>query len=678
MIEFGMKAPHDVHVRMPESSYRDWTAWSRWMGARQDVVLGLDAETNAEDPWSKLFRCRMIQISDGADAWLINPQAEPIIARNIIRNHPKFVGHFTAKAEVPFIERELTGAIRLGELEPHIIDYQVAQAIQDPRTLLPRKDGVDPRLQHLKGLKDTYRRRVSPCLSEAEKALHAWFKTNAPVGSRTPTASKNWGFANVPITLPEFMIYSAMDAVAVKVLLDEAEADLRARGLWTEAERKFLLQWDFDNMVWRGNPVDPPYVRWVAARLEDTVAREATWLAPHGVPKSGMGASVGTAFARLGVEPVKWNKGKIKDGVQQPDSPSWDKFALQEIIDTAASAPLGSHAWQLGPADLAQHIMTIRKAGKFRSAYVQPMLDALTRDCRVHPQFRAIGTITHRNAADTPPVQQTPKNDKTIRAAFGGLPGWVWVTCDLEQGEPRTMAGLSGDPNYVAAVKSGDVNNAAARDIFGDTYDPAQGKTPGTHHYLKRQMAKIGILSICYGVGIDKLAATFKITRQAAQEFRASVKRAYRVMFGEAERHGYDEVVTLPSGREIILWDRKIVMPDGRIVTSAKPSRKWLNYRTQGAQADWVMAAWIMRLRHKWAWALGIMMHDEIGLYVPEAYAEEAAHDLQVALSGPIGNGVYMTATPEINGRTWAPQPAEFDASIVDSIDLDDDMEIAA
>ncbi len=126
------------------------------------------------------------------------------------------------------------------------------------------------------------------------------------------------------------------------------------------------------------------------------------------------------------------------------------------------------------------------------------------------------------------------------------------------------------------------------------------------------------------------------------------------------------------------MWDRKIVMPDGRIVTSAKPSRKWLNYRTQGAQADWVMAAWIMRLRHKWAWALGIMMHDEIGLYVPEAYAEEAAHDLQVALSGPIGNGVYMTATPEINGRTWAPQPAEFDASIVDSIDLDDDMEIAA
>lgn len=673
-----MLAPHPVRVRMPEASYRDWTAWSRWMAARQRVVLGLDAETNAEDPWSRLFRCRLIQISDGKEAWLLDPAApEAPIIRNTIRAHPVFVGHFTAKAEVPFIEKQLPGAIRLGELEPHIRDYQVAQAIQDPRTLLPRKDGVDPRLQHLKGLKDTYRRRVSPCLAEAEKALHAWFKTHAPVGSRTPTASKNWGFANVPLTQPEFMIYSAMDAVAVKVLYDEAEEDLKRRGLWVEAERKFLLQWDFDNMVWRGNPVDPPYVRWLAAKLESTVATEAAHLAPHGIPQSAQGKSVGEAFARLGVAPLRWNKGKMKNGVQQPDTPSWDKFALQEIIDTAAAAPLGGHPWQLGPAELAGHIMRVRKAGKFRSAYVQPMLDALTRDCRIHPQFRAIGTITHRNSADTPAVQQLPKNDKSVRAALGGVEGWVWVTCDLEQGEPRTMAGLSGDPKYVAAVMSGDVNNAAAQDIFGNTYDPAQGKNPGTHHYLKRQMAKIGILSVCYGVGIAKLAASFKITKQAAAEFRSTVRRQYKVMFGEADRHGYDEAVVLPSGREIILWDRKIVMPDGRIVTGAKPSRKWLNYRTQGAQADWVMAAWIMRLRHKWAWALGIMMHDEIGLYVPEAYAEEAARDLQVAMSGPIGHGVYMTATPEINGRTWAPQPAEFDASVVDSIDLDDE-ELAA
>jgi hypothetical protein len=673
VLEFDMLAPHPVRVRMPGTSYKDWIAFSRWMHERAHIVLGLDSETNTVNPWALGYACRLIQISDGVDAWLINPDIEPLITSRVIRAHPRFVGHFTAKAEVPFIERHLPGTIRIGELEPHIVDYQVSQAIQDPRTLLPKKDGIDPRLQHLKGLKDTYKRRVSSCLADAATALYAWFKDNAPVGHRTPTKSKTWGYANVPLTQPEFMIYSAMDAVAVKVLYDEAEADLRRRGLWEEAERKFLLQWDFDNMVWRGNPVDPPYVRWVAAQLDATVAREAAWLAPYGIPPSAQGQSIHEAFTRLGIEPLRWNKGK--NG--KPDTPSWDKFALIDIVDAAAAAPLGTHLYQLGAAELAEHILTIRKAGKFRTNYVQPMLDALERDCRVHPQFRAIGTITHRNAAQEPPVQQMPKSDKSIRAAFGGLPGWVWVTCDLEQGEPRTMAGLSGDPKYVAAVMSGDVNNAAARDIFGDTYDPAFGKTPGTHHFLKRQMAKIGILSVCYGVGVDKLAKSFKITKQAAAEFRATVRRQYRVMFGEADRHGYDETVKLPSGREIILWDRKIVMPDGRIVTSAKPSRKWLNYRTQGAQADWVMAAWLMRLRHKWSWALGIMMHDEIGLYVPEAYAEEAMHDLQEALSGWIGHGVYMSATPEINGRTWAEQPTAFDPSVVDRVSLDDE-ELAA
>lgn len=650
MHEFTIYAPERVQCYLPESE-EDWSLWAAWMRVHRDEVLGLDSETNARDPWERGYRCRLIQISNGDIAWLIDPQTGPRdLIRDTIREHPKFVGHFTAKAEVPFIERELPGTIRLGELEPHIIDYQVAQAIVDPRTLLPRKDGIDIRLVHAKGLKDSYRREVSPCLGEAEQRLHAWFKANAPVGHRTAKKAAQWGFANVPLRTPEYLEYSAMDAVAVKVLYDKACNELRALGEWEHAQYEWKLQWDIDSMVFRGNPVDPPYVRWLAGELDKVAAEEAAWLAPHGVPPSAMGQSIGKAFTALGQPHVR----ETKEG-----APSWDKWALQEIMES-------SH--NVRAVELAEHITACRRATKFKETYVQPMLDSLDRDCRIHPQFRSIGTITHRNSASDPPVQQLPKNDKRVRAALGGRPGWVFVSCDLEQGEPRTMAGLSGDPRYVAAIHSGDVNNAIALDTFGAAFNPAEGKTPGTPSYLMRQMGKVGFLSVCYGVGVKTLAASFKITPERAAKFRADQHENYPHMFGRADKMNANEYVILPSGRKVVLWDRKIVLPDGRVITGAKPSRKALNYETQAAQADWVKAAWL-QLRERWNWALAILMHDEIVLYVPEAFADDACRDLQAAMSGPIGHGVEMLATPEVNGITWAPQPSDFDPAEMSIVD---------
>lgn len=667
MLEFTIYAPHRVRCYLPETA-GDHAMWAQWMRVHRAKVLGLDSETNAVGPWARGYRCRLIQISDGDIAWAIDPQQAEHrdLITKVIREHPQFVGHFTAAAEVPFIERELPGAIRLGELEPHIIDYQVAQAILDPQTLLPRKDGIDVRLVHKKGLKDSYAREVSPCLGEAEKRLHVWFHDNAPVGHRTAKKAATWGFANVPLWTPEYLEYSAMDAVAVKVLYDQAVGRLRGLNELTHALYEWNLQWDIDNMVFRGTPVDPPYVRWVAAQLDGVVAEEARWLAPHGIPPSAMGQSIGKAFTALGQPPVKWNKGK--DG--KPDTPSWNKFALAEIKD---SSPVPA------AVELAEHITACRRASKFKAAYIQPMLDSLDRDCRIHPQFRSIGAITHRNSASKPPVQQLPKGDKRVRAALGGRPGWVFVACDLEQGEPRMMAGLSGDPRYVAAVMSGDVNNAVAEATFGDTFIAAEGKQPGTASYRMRQTAKIDFLSVCYGVGVDKLAQSMKTTPENAAKFRTDQHQNYAQMFGRADKMNQNEYVILPSGRKLTLWDRKIVLPDGRIITGAKPSRKALNYETQGAQADWIKAAWL-RLRAKWGWALSIFMHDEIVLYVPEAFAAEAMADLQREMSGPIGHGVTMLATPEVCGITWAQQPAEFDAAelaVADDLP-DDDEELAA
>jgi DNA polymerase I len=384
------------------------------------------------------------------------------------------------------------------------------------------------------------------------------------------------------------------------------------------------------------------------------VEKNATFLAQYEIAPSGQGAAVGRAFESLGQTPVKMNPAKG----DKPETPSWDKDALA-IIEQSADP------WS---RDLARALLDVRRAGKFRVTYVQPMIDALSRDCRIHCSFRSIGTVTHRNSAANPPLQQQPKKDQRVRAAFGGVPGWVWVTCDLEQGEPRGMAGLSGDPAFVQAVNTGDVNNAIAVDVNGQAFNPAEGKTAGTASYLMRQLAKVGLLAICYGVGLKKLASQFGITIDEAAQFRNRVRSLYRIMFARADRGNQQETVRLPSGRQIILWDRKVVLPDGRIITGDKPSRKFLNYETQGWQADYLKACWL-RLRVKWGWALAFFLHDEIALFVPEGMAAEAAADLKREMTRPIGNGVVMTADAEIVGATWLPQPKTFDRTELESVD---------
>jgi hypothetical protein len=103
-------------------------------------------------------------------------------------------------------------------------------------------------------------------------------------------------------------------------------------------------------------------------------------------------------------------------------------------------------------------------------------------------------------------------------------------------------------------------------------------------------------------------------------------------------------------------------------VTSARPSRKALNYETQGFQADLLKAAWLT-LRTKWHWALSFLLHDEIMLLVPDALAEEAAADLQVAMTFDLGHGVTMLSEPTVEGRTWMPQPEAFGLRELDFVD---------
>lgn len=649
-----------------------------WLAARRDEVLGIDCESNARDSFDTLYRLRSVQISDGSVAFVVNVAAVDIrYLAHLINRHRWWVAHYSEN-EVRFLHRGLPGSVRIGEDCVHIADSQVALAWYDPRTVTSQDDAYG-KIPLEKGLKPASERELgTDALTRAESARDAQAAAMAPKGVRRKTCKSVGGcdgtarccqlshwFANVAFDDPVFQVYAGLDAVMVKRLWDKTTAEIRRRGQWPGFTLDLALQWHIDRATLRGLLIDGPYARWLDRQLDGVIADRAPKMLEHGVAISGQGGSVGQAFERMGVVSPKTSR---KTG-----DPSWDRFVLAEL----AKAP-----GEVGV--LARTIIEVRKARKFRSTYIKPMLKALTLDGFMRCSMRAAGTITSRQSAMGPPVQQLPKRDTRVRAAIQAPPGWVLVSCDFSQGEPRTMAGLSGDRNLLADILSGDLNSAIAAAAFGPSYDPALGHTAGTVHYLMRQGGKRAFLAWCYGAApgkvlesltqdFDSAAWAFSAQHGIVLESGDLIVGRWMARYPDLTRFRNDmnarRYITLENGWVAPLWDRAFLGEDGSIRWGWKHSRKGLNYATQGNQRQLLARAVHEIVRRGWGWALAMLVHDEILLCVPAWMAERAAADLKASMTMDF-HGVPIECEATICGRTWTKQPDEFDVSELDFVEV--------
>lgn len=649
----------DIHICSIETD-AELLQLGEWLGRHRDEVLGVDAETNSRDPFDPLFALRCVQISDGHTAFNINPTTVDIrYLAHLIRRHRWWVAHY-AENEVRFLSQGLPGSVRLDEDVPHIADSQTALAWFDPRTVTSQDEAYG-KIPLEKGLKPTALRELPDghLLTEAEDARDRMAAAMAPKGVRKQEEQRAHWFAHVPWDHPTYQVYAGLDAVMVKRLWDKTTTAIRARGQWQGFTLDVALQWHIDRATRRGLLIDGPYARWLDGELERVLLGLAPKLLEHGVPMSGMGKSVGAAFERMGAESTKISR--------KTQAPSWDKFVL---------ADLAKRDGEVGV--LAATIIAARKAGKFRTTYVKPMLDALTRDGWMRCSMRAVGTITSRQSASKPPIQQLPKKDTRVRAAICAPEGWVLVSCDLSQGEPRTMAGLSGDRNLLADILSGDLNSAVAAQVYGAQFDAVQAKITGTPSYLMRQGAKAAFLAWCYGATDPKLAETLaKDQAPGVAPITAAPSAAWSARYPDLARFKADQdaghFVTLENGWVAPLWDRAWHeddgTPAGRIRWGYRHSRKGLNYATQGNQRQLLARAVHEIVRRGWSWAISMLVHDEILLCVPAWMAPQAAVDLQAAMTMDF-HGVPIEAEATICGRTWTAQPEEFDMRELEHVEV--------
>jgi len=142
---------------------------------------------------------------------------------------------------------------------------------------------------------------------------------------------------------------------------------------------------------------------------------------------------------------------------------------------------------------LADLLLRWRAASKVKSTFVDGVSPG--RDGRVHPSWRAFGTVSGRLSCKQPNLQNLPRQSDAIedqvRSMYIPARGHVFIYFDIQQSEMRAAALLSGDDKFLASCSSGDVHTANACILFPDARDVLLDPKDDVEKKLKKKMRDI-------------------------------------------------------------------------------------------------------------------------------------------------------------------------------------------
>lgn len=154
---------------------------------------------------------------------------------------------------------------------------------------------------------------------------------------------------------------------------------------------------------------------------------------------------------------------------------------------------------------VTNQILKVRSLSVLINTFVKKLPNSTTSDSRIHAQFRQIGADTGRLSSADPNMQNIPSHATDIRHMFRATPGYVMLSSDYSQQEPKITAFVSQDPNMIKAFKEGkDIYATIASIAFNVPYEQCLEFHPETHEYqpegkARRGEAKTIVLGICYG-----------------------------------------------------------------------------------------------------------------------------------------------------------------------------------
>lgn len=221
--------------------------------------------------------------------------------------------------------------------------------------------------------------------------------------------------------------------------------------------------------------------------------------------------------------------------------------------------------------EFCKAILEYREVAKLISTYIDKMENVINpNDGKVHCVFNQYGAATGRFSSQDPNMQNIPSHNKDIRKMFVADDGYVLMSSDYSQQEPKVMTQMCGDQKMLDAYRKGrDLYAEIASLAFDKPYkdclefylDENGKKTDKTNKEGKerRTQAKSILLGILYGRGIASVAEQLKCSKQKAQEIQNKVFKGFPAIpkFEEDSKQ-----MAIEKGFVTTLWGRKRRLPN--------------------------------------------------------------------------------------------------------------------
>ena len=151
---------------------------------------------------------------------------------------------------------------------------------------------------------------------------------------------------------------------------------------------------------------------------------------------------------------------KLSDPINL-DSPTQIAILLYDIMKIPVvdeKSPRGTGEKELLKINTAftQALLEYRAVGKLMNTYIDKLPECVNpKDGRIHCKFNQYGADTGRFSSNDPNLQNIPSHNKDIRKMFKATDGYVLMSSDYSQQEPRLMAQLCGDKKMLQAYTEG-------------------------------------------------------------------------------------------------------------------------------------------------------------------------------------------------------------------------------
>ena len=256
-------------------------------------------------------------------------------------------------------------------------------------------------------------------------------------------------------------------------------------------------------------------------------------------------------------------------------------------------------------SDVARAILKYREFSTIVDTFIDKMPNCVNQnDGRVHCKFNQYGARTGRFSSSDPNMQNIPSHNKDIRKMFTASPGYVLMSADYSQQEPKCLAAMcrkDGDSQLYDTLMAGrqiyaDIASLAFHKPYEDCLefylDENGNETDKVNPEGKerRARAKKILLASLYGMGEPGIAEDLNISLEEAKKIKDAVYKGVPAIpkfesksLNFAYEHGY---VTTVCGRKRRLPELQLDEYEFKWSDEHKSSGDLLDFDSEDIEQD--------------------------------------------------------------------------------------------